>query len=158
MIFVTVGSTDFDALVSGVDRLCAPGGLLAGREVEMQIGEGCYEPAHAPFFRFAPSLDSYFGRADVVIAHGGLGTAVEAISSGCRLLAVANPDRYDHHQDDLMGTLADEGHLIWCRELSQLETAIVAALAFEPRPYLCPPCTMHEIIANHLQASKQRRR
>jgi len=106
-VFVTVGSTDFDTLVKAVDRLCAPAGILANYDVEMQIGEGNYEPAHAKHFRFAPSLPPYFERPDLVIAHGGLGTAVEAIGCGCRLLAVANPDRYDHHQEDLLHTLAE---------------------------------------------------
>jgi len=154
-IFVTVGSTDFDILVEAVDRLCAPAGVLANYDVEMQIGEGTYEPAHAKHFRFAPSLPPYFERADLVIAHGGLGTAVEAIGCGCRLLAVANPDRYDHHQEDLLQTLADAGNLMWSTDLEKLEEQVVTALEFEPQPYVCPPCTIHEVIGDYLRARKQ---
>jgi UDP-N-acetylglucosamine transferase subunit ALG13 len=157
MIFVTVGSTDFDALVRAVDELAAPGGLLAGRQVEMQIGEGRYTPAHASYFRFAPSLEPYLERAELVIAHGGLGTAVEAMSRGRRLLAVANPDRYDDHQQDLLGALEQDGHLLWCRDLGQLERYVTQALTFEPKPYVCPPCTIHEVIRDYLSAGGRRR-
>ena len=156
MIFVTVGSTDFDALTKAVDDLCAPGGLLASQEVEMQIGDGVYEPAYTRWFRFAPTLEPYFERADLVIAHGGLGTAVEAIGRGCRLLAVANPDRYDHHQEDLLSALAQDGYLLWRRDLHELESAVNTALTFEPEPYVCPPCTIHEVIADYLRADRRR--
>jgi UDP-N-acetylglucosamine transferase subunit ALG13 len=155
MIFVTVGSTDFDALVRAADGLCAPGGLLAGRAVEMQIGDGAYRPAHASFFRFAPNLEPYFERAELVIAHGGLGTAVEAIGKGRRLLAVANPDRYDHHQEDLLGALAEAGNLLWCRDIARLGEFVRAALDFQPTPYVCPPCTIHEVIADYLRAGRR---
>jgi UDP-N-acetylglucosamine transferase subunit ALG13 len=154
-VFVTVGSTDFDLLTRAVDDLCAPGHLLANYDVEMQIGEGTYEPAHTRFFRFAPSLP-YFERADLVIAHGGLGTAVEAIGCGCRLLAVANPDRYDHHQEDLLGALAEAGNLMWCADLEHLEEQVQAALQFEPQPYVCPPCSIHEVIGKFLREKSHR--
>jgi len=157
-IFVTVGSTDFDLLVRAVDALCAPAGILAGYDVEMQIGEGQYEPAHARFFRFAPSLMPYFERADLVIAHGGLGTAVEAIGCGSRLLAVANPDRYDHHQEDLLGALAEAGNLMWSTGVEDLEEQVTAALQFEPQPYVCPPCTIHEIIGKYLSEKSHKTR
>lgn len=156
MIFVTVGSTDFDALVRAVDALCAPGGLLAGRDVEMQIGEGKYTPRHAAFFRFAPTLEPYIERAELVIAHGGLGTAVEVIERGRRLLAVANPDRYDRHQEDLLSTLAEGGHLLWCPDLSRLEDYIQHALEFQPTPYMRPPCRIHEVIRDYLLHGNRR--
>ena len=49
MIFVTVGTTDFDQLVEAADRLAAAG----DEEFVIQIGHGHYEPQHAAWFRFA---------------------------------------------------------------------------------------------------------
>ena len=158
MIFVTVGSTDFDTLVQAVDALCDAGGPLAGHEVVMQIGEGRYEPRHGTFFRFAPALRPYYEAADLVIAHGGLGTAVEAMGCGCRLVAVTNPDRYDHHQDDLIGTLAEQGCLRWCSDLASLGDVVRDALSFCPQPYECPPCTIHEVIAGYVERNVTRKR
>ena len=155
-VFVTVGSTDFDLLVQAVDGLCAPGQILAGYDVEMQIGEGTYEPIRARYFRFAPSLMPFFESTELVIAHGGLGTAVEAIGCGCRLVAVANPDRYDGHQQDLLGTLAEAGNLLWCNELRDLERYVSAALQFDPQPYECPPCSIHETIDEYLRERRRK--
>jgi len=54
MIFVTVGTTDFDALVREMDRL-APG---LGEPVTFQTGRGGARPLHAAeSFAFAPALE-----------------------------------------------------------------------------------------------------
>lgn len=143
MIFVTVGTTDFDALVERVDQL-APG---LDRPVAMQIGTGHYQPLNArEFFRFAPSLEPYFERAALVISHGGLGTLVEVLRRGLRLVGVSNPERYDRHQDDLLSYLEEQGHLLWCRDLAHLDSDLRRAERMLFRPYPDPPCEIHEVI------------
>ena len=54
MIFVTVGTTRFEALIVEVDRLAAS---ATAEPVLCQIGSGDYEPAHCDYFRFRPSID-----------------------------------------------------------------------------------------------------
>ena len=147
MIFVTVGTTDFDALVRTVDRL-AP---QLGEEVEVQIGRGAYEPRNCIWFRFAPSLEPYYDRASVVVAHGGLGTAMEVLHRGGKLIGVANPDRYDRHQQDLLSYLAEEGHLVWCRELASLPGELSRVRDLTLTPYSPPECHVHEVIAAFLR-------
>ena len=146
MIFVTVGTTDFDALVRSMDLL-AP---QLGEEVEMQIGHGEYEPRHCSWFRFASSLEPYYDRADVVVAHGGLGTVMEVLRRGGKLIGVANPDRYDQHQEDLLGYLAEEGYLIWCRDLADLADELRRVRGQTFRRYWSPECHIHDVIAEYL--------
>ena len=147
MIFVTVGTTDFDALVRAVDSLAAQ----LEEEVVVQIGRGRYEPRNCEWFRFAPSLEPYYEHADVVIAHGGLGTIMEVLRRGGRLIGVANPDRYDQHQEDLLSYLAEEGHLIWCADLNDLAHDLEGARSASFRPYASPECRIHEVIADFLE-------
>ena len=116
MIFVTVGTTDFDALIREMDRL-AP---ALNEKVVAQIGRGRYVPAHMEYFRFVPSLDSYYARARVVVAHGGLGTMIEVLQRSIKLIGISNPDRYDRHQEDLLHALDTRGYMVWCRELGDL--------------------------------------
>lgn len=146
MIFVTVGTTDFDALVQAMDFL-AP---QLNEEVEIQIGRGGYEPRHCSWFRFSPSLEPYYERADVVVAHGGLGTIMEVLRRGGKLIGVANPDRYDQHQEDLLSYLAEEGYLIWCRDLASLPDELHRVHGMTFRRYWSPECHVHDVIAEFL--------
>jgi len=129
-------------------------------EVEIQIGRGEYEPRNCDWFRFASSLEPYYERADVVVAHGGLGTIMEVLRLGGKLIGVANPDRYDQHQEDLLSYLAEEGYLIWCHDLASYliwchdlaslpdELYRVRGMTF--RRYRSPECHIHEAIAEFL--------
>ena len=153
-IFVTVGSTDFDALIQAADRL-AP---TLDAEGVMQIGHGTYNPVHWPHFRFAPSLDSYYDAANLVIAHGGLGTTIEVLTRGLPLVSVSNPDRYDNHQDDLLAAMAQEGYLIWCHDLDQLGYAVSSALKAAQngslKRYVPSECRIHTVINDFLLRGK----
>jgi beta-1,4-N-acetylglucosaminyltransferase len=151
MIFVTVGTTDFDDLVRKMDEL-APS--LAEPAIA-QIGRGEYVPVHMASFRFAPSLDPYYHQARVVVAHGGLGTAIEVMQRGLALIGVSNPDRYDHHQDDLLQALSERGHMIWCHSLEDLHRALqeVQQRQFVPYESGLPSCRIASVIRQYLGLS-----
>jgi UDP-N-acetylglucosamine transferase subunit ALG13 len=142
MILVTVGTTDFDDLVVRMDELAA----TMTEEVVAQIGRGDHVPQHMTSFRFAPSLEPYYERARLVIAHGGLGTAIEVIQRGLPLIALSNPDRYDRHQDDLLRALEQRGHLIWCRDLAMLPEALQQVEQRRFTPYETPECAIAQVI------------
>jgi UDP-N-acetylglucosamine transferase subunit ALG13 len=146
MIFVTVGTTDFDALVRAMDAL-APS---LGEPVVAQIGRGAYEPVNMTFFRFAPSLDPYYQQTRLVVAHGGLGTLIEVMQRGIKLIGLSNPDRYDRHQDDLLQTWEADGHMLWCRDLVQLPQFLAEAERRIFKPYVSPPCEIAEVIRRYL--------
>lgn len=145
MIFVTVGTTEFDALVQAADQLAA-----AGAQVVVQIGHGLVEPVHAQWFRFAPSLDAYYEAAEVVVTHGGLGTVSEALGRGLPLVGVANPDRYDRHQEQILQAMESAGHLVWCRDLAELAKAVERAVRSELIPYQPPPSRIGAVIGEFL--------
>ncbi len=146
MIFVTVGTTDFDALAARMDELTP----LLNEEVVIQIGRGAYLPRYAASFRFAPSLDDYYRRARLVVSHGGLGTLIEVLRLGKPLIGVSNPDRFDLHQEDLLAELERGGYLLWCRDLGHLAHDIERISAMHFRPYEEPPCHIHAVIADFL--------
>jgi UDP-N-acetylglucosamine transferase subunit ALG13 len=144
MIFVTVGTTEFDGLIKEMD-LIAP---TLHEPVVMQVGHGTVRPAHAAeWFPYAHSLESYYRQASVVVSHGGLGTLVEVLRAGGRLVGVSNPQLYDRHQEDLLATFEKDGYLVWCRELARLPEALDTARVAYFRPYQPPSCTLHQEIA-----------
>ena len=152
MIFVTVGTTDFDALVEAADRLAA----ASAETVVIQIGHGEVEPRHAQWLRFAPSLDPYYEQADVVVTHGGLGTVTEVLRRGLRVVGVSNPDRFDRHQDQILAAFEQAGHLVWCRDLAELPAAIEQARQTQFVPYQPPESHIHRVIERFLHDLAQR--
>jgi UDP-N-acetylglucosamine transferase subunit ALG13 len=152
MIFVTVGSTDFDALVARMDEL-AP---QLGTDVLMQIGLGQYIPTNAQYFRFAPSLSGYYDQAELVVGHGGLGTIVEALERGKKLVCVVNPTTYDRHQEHLLRLFEEQKCLLWCKSLEDLGGAIQEAKHTPFAPYQPPECHIHLVIERFLQQRPKR--
>jgi beta-1,4-N-acetylglucosaminyltransferase len=146
VIFVTVGTTDFDLLAQRMDEL-AP---ALGEEVVIQTGRGVYPPQHARHFRFAPSLDDYYRQARLVVSHGGLGTLVEVMRAGKPLIGVSNPDRFDLHQNELLDEMEAGGYLLWCRDLANLSSEIARAASMQFRRYEDPPCSVHLVIEDFL--------
>jgi beta-1,4-N-acetylglucosaminyltransferase len=146
VIFVTIGSTDFDPLIQKMDEL-APS---LGEPVVMQIGDGVYTPQHGEAFRFAESLDRYYDQADIIVAHGGLGTIVEVLERGKKLVCVVNPTTYDRHQEHLLHVFVEQNHLLWCRDLDHLAEAIQQARDSSFAPYQVPQCHIHEVIKEYL--------
>lgn len=146
MIFVTVGTTDFDPLAARMDDLTPH----LGEPVIIQTGRGRYQPRHAQHFRFAPALDDYYRQARLVVSHGGLGTLVEVLRLGKPLIGVSNPDRFDLHQNDLLGELEQGGYLLWCRDLASLDADIARIGGMSFRRYEDPPCSIHLAIADYL--------
>jgi UDP-N-acetylglucosamine transferase subunit ALG13 len=147
MIFVTVGTTDFDALARRMDEIA----VTLDEEVVMQTGRGVYAPRHARSFRFAPSLEEYYRQARLVVSHGGLGTLVEVLRLGKPLIGVSNPDRYDLHQNDLLGELERGRYMVWCRDLAALDDDIRRIGDMQFRRYDEPPCSIHLAITAYLQ-------
>lgn len=153
MIFVTVGTTDFDDLVRRIDDL-AP---TLGEEVICQIGTGLYTPRHCQYFRLAPSLDDYLYRARLIVSHGGLGTVMEVLRCGKPLVGVSNPDRPDRHQDDLLSTFAARNCILWCRSLDDLPSYIARANTTRFATYTEPPCQIHTVIEHYLRNDAAKR-
>ena len=154
MLFVTVGTTDFDALIRRVDDL-AP---RISDDLVCQIGGGRYIPRNCDYFRFAPSLADYIERARLIISHGGQGSVMDVVRTGKPLVGVSNPDRRDHHQDDILGKFEELHHLIWCRSLNDLEDSISRASQTGFAQYVDPACGIQDVIGDFLLGTKPRRK
>ena len=135
-VFVTVGTTAFDALVRTVDSDACLGELLRRgfTNVLVQLGTGEHVPrdryAHKTggtiaikHFRHSPSLAQNIASADLVISHGGAGTIMEVLRARKPLVVVINTALMGNHQVELAGALEERGHL-----LSTTPSGLVAAL------------------------------
>jgi UDP-N-acetylglucosamine transferase subunit ALG13 len=149
MILVAVGTTGFDRLVEAMDTLS----LSLPEKVVIQIGPGKYVPKHCQYFRFSPTLDSYYQQCSVVVSHGGLGIVTEVMNRRLPLVAVEDQLQPDRHQRQILSLWEKAGHLVWCREIEQLPQMIVQARKGH-KPYVRPECRIHLIISEFLKRKR----
>lgn len=134
MIFVTVGTHEqqFDRLVKAVDDLVAEGIIV--EPVFQQIGYSMYVPTHCDHSQFVTALrmKELMWEADVVIAHGGPSSFVEAMTAG--KVPVVVPRRHDlgehvnDHQVDFVRIIAErQGGIVSVYDVTELPQAIERA-------------------------------
>jgi len=154
-LLVTVGTTSFDDLARAADELVPQ---LSPADGLIQTGEGDYVPRNLPHERFVPGLRDLYDKSSVVIAHGGAATTFEVLRAGVPLVSVANGDRYDDHQADLLSELDAAGHLVWCEDLRNLSDAVERAMQTDLSPLPDDECTIGADIASYLSGVDGRRR
>ncbi|KAG2571114.1 hypothetical protein PVAP13_7KG081600 [Panicum virgatum] len=111
VVFVTIGTTCFDALVKAVDSEEVKEALLhkGYTDLLIQMGRGTYMPSkdsgnstlQVDYFTFSPSIADYIREASLVISHAGL---------------------MDNHQSELAEELADRKDLFCARPQTLQET------------------------------------
>jgi UDP-N-acetylglucosamine transferase subunit ALG13 len=125
LIFVTVGtSLPHDELIQRIDELARDGKIT---DVIAQVGAGHFHPKHIESFRFAPNLEEYYDKAEIVISNCGAGTIMENVTRGRRLVAIQNPDVTGGHEWELVTKMEKGKHLIWCKSLDELAECIERA-------------------------------
>ena len=100
MIFASVGSMlPFDRFVQAVDDWAAAN---PSEEVFIQIGEGAYEPRHAPWVRIMPHQE-YRRRletCDLFVAHVGMGSILQGLEVKKQMLLLPRLAAQKEHTTD----------------------------------------------------------
>lgn len=109
-VFASVGTMmPFDRLVRTVDDWARDNPDVA---VEIQIGKGQYEPKHAKWSRLM-DIDAYqakIARADVFVAHCGMGSIISAIEAAKPLVMLPRLQQLgEHNTDHQLATAAHFG-------------------------------------------------
>lgn len=139
MIFVTVGtSLPHDRLIMKIDNLVGEESIK--EDVVAQIGAGKYIPKNIDYIRFAPSLEEYYHRADIIISNCGAGTIMENVTKGRKLIVIQNPDVTGGHEWEIVTKMEKGGHLVWCKNIEDIAEAIQTAKtkkfsSFKPKQF-----------------------
>ncbi|XP_043271694.1 UDP-N-acetylglucosamine transferase subunit ALG13 homolog [Venturia canescens] len=123
-IFVTVGTTKFDNLITTVTSSAVLEELnkRGYNHLTLQIGNTTLKPDCTPrhgfqtieFFTLKPTIKEYVKSADLVISHAGAGSCLEALGELKPLIVVTNDLLMDNHQLELAQQLYKDGHLYYC--------------------------------------------
>lgn len=125
MIFITVGTAHFDPLIKKIDELVKNGEIK--EPVVGQIGRGTYIPKYFRYFRFLKNLNEAYSKASVIVSTGGAGTTMECVTRGLKLVVVENTTLMEGHQAQLIREMERRGHLLWCKDLDKIGSAIEEA-------------------------------
>lgn len=127
-VFVTVGTTQFDDLITTVLsteflqqlQTSKCGHLLiqcgTGREIDATAIESAKQRHHinVDSYRMKNNILDDIRSSDLVISHAGAGSCIEVLSAKKPLIVVVNEKLMDNHQSELAAQLHSEGYLLYC--------------------------------------------
>ncbi|KAM8706700.1 hypothetical protein ACLKA7_010891 [Drosophila subpalustris] len=128
VVYVTVGTTKFDALLKVMtsdpvlsalkDRKCRKLVLQHGNstpvgETQLKLISTNYT-IEVEQYKFRPNAED-IRAADMIIGHAGAGTCMDILNNGKPGLIVVNDELMDNHQLELARQLASEQYLYYCK-------------------------------------------
>lgn len=158
--FVTVGSTEFDALIRAVvERKCLESLNIIGiTDLLIQMGRGKVElekgsryGVNINYYRYKDDILQDITGADLIIGHAGAGTCLEVLRCKKPFVVVVNEELMDNHQWELAERLHELGH-IFCTTPSDLAEIIRSPEIFKRKPFAGPDySTLANIILQHME-------
>lgn len=124
-IFVSVGTTEFDALIHNLSNIEINRILtekLGCETIKIQYGNGKkidesnfkLQNILVETYSLKPSISEDILEADLVISHAGAGTCIEVLNLKKPLIVVVNDRLMDNHQSELANQLQEDGYLFCC--------------------------------------------
>ena len=107
MIFVTLGTQDkeFKRLLLEIERLIYIG--VIKDDVVAQIGNTKFESNKMKIIKFTyqDEMEELIKSADIIITHGGVGTIIEGINLGKKIIAVPRLKKYKSNKQNFLDKL-----------------------------------------------------
>ena len=111
-------------------------------EVVVQKGYTKFESKDMTIYDELPieKFNELIEKADLVITHGGVGSIINSITRGKKVIAVPRIKKYNEHvndhQLDIIQTFDEMGYIIGIQEVQQLGEAIKKVKEFKPKEYI----------------------
>lgn len=148
-MFVTVGTTSFDCLISsvstyafieaisalGYSRLVIQYGRGAKPTLDNVVDTTTKNLVEVESYCFKPSLQPDMEAASIIISHAGAGSIMECLNLRKRCVVVINDSLMDNHQWELASALESRGFLKCLAKPDLLISSGVLAQAFQGVPF-----------------------
>ena len=139
MIVILLGTQkySFHRLLEEVQR-CIDNGTIK-QEVIVQAGGTQFFSKEMKIFTLIEQneLEKLIEKADIIIAHGGVGSIVNGVKLHKKVIAVPRYKKYgevaNDHQVQIINTFAKEGFIIGLNDVSELESALKEIENFKPK-------------------------
>lgn len=141
MIFVTVGTQDrpFTRLIKAVDEAVKMGKIKD--EVIVQAGISEYKSEYIKILNYVPfeEFNKYVNTADIIITHGGVGSILNAIKLGKKVIAVPRLKKYEEHVNDhqlqVIEKMTKDGYILSVEDENMIAEKIKEIANFTPKVY-----------------------
>ena len=136
LIFVTLGTQD-----KAFDRLILELSKIKDEEIFVQSGYTvCPDTlAHKDYLDEA-TFEMMLDKADIIITHAGVGSIIQALKRGKKILAVPRLAKYSEHTNDHQLEIAkkfkEEGHILVLNDGDDINEKIKELKNFTPRPFI----------------------
>ena len=142
MILVLLGTQNnsFHRLLEEIQKNIDNGNIK--EEVVVQKGYTKFESKDMTIYDELPieKFNELIEKADLVITHGGVGSIINSITRGKKVIAVPRLKKYNEHvndhQLDIIQTFDEMGYIIGIQEVQQLGEAIKKVKEFKPKEYI----------------------
>ncbi len=149
MIFVTLGTQDkpFKRLLDYLEH------SNIDDEIVVQNGFTEYKSNKLKLFKYLDKdkFDEYLKKADFVICHAGVGTIVNCLKDGKKVLTVPRLAKYGEHQNDHQLQIANayyqKGYILVMNDGDDFDKKIEELRHFEPKTFV----SNNEIFVNKLK-------
>ena len=156
MILVILGTQDkpFNRLLEAVDKACQK--KIIKDKVIVQAGTTKYESKNMEIFDLIPinKFNSLVGKADLIITHGGVGSIIQGLKKGKKIIAVPRLKKYGEHTNDHQLQIIDEftrqGYIIPCKDLNKLDEVLDKVKTFKTKKYKSNNTKMLNIITSFI--------
>ena len=158
MVFVTLGTQDkeFPRLLKEVEKLIDKG--IINEEVVAQVGSTNYSSDKIKIVDYLSRNEvlNYIKNSKYVITHGGVGTIIDSINLGKKVIAVPRLKKYKEHVNDHQLEIVNEfSKLGFILDGSNLEQAIYKLDSFIPKKYKSNNSNFVELIDYYINNKKK---
>ena len=158
MILVTVGTAEFqfNRLFKIIDELCDDG-ILNANEIIEQMGYTTYKPKNYKSFQFLENdqFKKYIDQSDFIITHSGVGTIINSLKRGKKIIVFPRLSEYgehvDNHQEEIANIFTNSKYVLFANDKIQLKKAIEEINKFYPKKYVSHNNKMNDIIIDYIE-------
>ncbi len=156
MILVTLGTQDkeFVRLLNAVEKAILEKEITD--DVIVQAGFTNFKSQNMKVFDYIDIdlFNKYVDDASLIITHGGVGTIMNALSKGKKIIGAARLAKYgEHHNDhqiEILENFDENGYLIYAKELDDFGKYIKNIKTFTPKQYKSNTENMINLIRNYI--------
>lgn len=157
MIFVSLGTNDksFKRLLDRIEYEISLGNI--NDNVVVQSGYTKYESNNMKIVDLMSmsEFNKNIGDCDILITHGGVGTILDGLKHGKKIIAFPRLSKYHEHVNDhqieIINEFFDNGYIL-TGEVDSLHDLIEKAKSFDPKPYKSNNYKFNKMIKDYIDS------